>query len=84
MIKTDELANPESCLNKADSNEPLFVLRAHDPIASYIVNNWAAHYFNRKGGHSQMTERERAKYREARAIAKAMDEWRKNQPLSAV
>lgn len=42
MIKALELALSTSCLNKAQADEPLFVLRAHDPLFSAIVRLWAA------------------------------------------
>lgn len=29
-----------SCLQKAGDDEPIFVLRAKDPTAPYIVRNW--------------------------------------------
>lgn len=41
MLKTDELHNPDSCLNKAALNEPLFVLRAQDVLAPRVVEFWA-------------------------------------------
>lgn len=42
MIKAHELALSTSCLNKAHADEPLFVLRAHDPLFGAIVRLWAA------------------------------------------
>ena len=33
MIKRIELSSTRSCLNKADADEPIFVLRAKDPMA---------------------------------------------------
>jgi hypothetical protein len=42
MIKAIELARPYSCLNKAAADEPIFVLRAHDPLFGAIVRLWAA------------------------------------------
>jgi len=40
MLKRDELANPESCINKAADDEPVFVLRANDENAPAIVLEW--------------------------------------------
>lgn len=40
MIKSDELSNMNSCLNKAYQDEPIFVLRAKDPIAPMIIHLW--------------------------------------------
>lgn len=78
MIKQDELANPESCLNRAASDEPIFVLRANDPCAPMAVRNWAAFYRNekeRENNRGPMTEKQRAKYNEARALADRMEQW---------
>lgn len=41
MIKATELSSPSSCLNKAAPDEPLFVLRAKDPVASMAIRHWA-------------------------------------------
>lgn len=40
MRKIDELANPNSCLNKARDDELLFVLLARDPAAPATVRAW--------------------------------------------
>lgn len=40
MRKTDELKTPRSCLNRAGSNEMLFVLRAHDIAAPATIRAW--------------------------------------------
>jgi hypothetical protein len=42
MLKCQELMQPNSCLNKAGANEPIFVLRANDPCAPQLVRLWAA------------------------------------------
>jgi hypothetical protein len=65
MLKRDELANPESCLNKADTLEPLFVLRANDENAPASVAAWARDYIIAKGGWGKMTAEQQAKYTEA-------------------
>jgi len=67
MIKRLELSTPTSCLNKASDDEPVFVLRAKDPIAAMVVRYWADYA---KGDH------EAAKIREAFRLADAMDDWR--------
>lgn len=41
MIKSLELSSPNSCINKAADNEPVFVLRAHDMCAPEAVRYWA-------------------------------------------
>lgn len=40
MLKVDEIADQNSCLNKAADDEPVFVLRAHDPLAIGTVLHW--------------------------------------------
>lgn len=42
MLKYLELATSESCLNKAASTEPIFVLRANDPLFAQTIRLWAA------------------------------------------
>lgn len=41
MNKLDEINDPKSCLNKAADDEPIFVLRAKDPLAPLLVRRWA-------------------------------------------
>ena len=40
VLKTEELSNPQSCLNKARANERLFVLLARDPAAPDVIRYW--------------------------------------------
>lgn len=40
MLKRDELKYSHSCLNKAAMDEPLFVLRANDPISAKVIHYW--------------------------------------------
>lgn len=42
MIKSQEVADLNSCLNKSKPDEPLFVLCARDSLAPKAVRNWAA------------------------------------------
>ena len=67
MLKFHELRSPASCLNKAAPDEPVFVLRAKDPIAAQVVRLWAAmaHELH-----------EPPKLNEAMALAEQMDKWR--------
>lgn len=67
MDKQQELRQPDSCLNKAAHDEPVFVLRAKDPLAAQAVSLWAA---MAHGVH------EDKKVQEAVALAKRMDDWR--------
>lgn len=67
--KQENLSNPASCLNKAGPNEPIFVLRANDPIASKVVRIWAS-----------LSEADKTQPREkcgaAWQVAVAMEAWR--------
>lgn len=47
MIKAEELANPESCINKALDNEMVFVLLERDKCAPEAIRYWA---YLRAGG----------------------------------
>lgn len=42
MIKTDEISNPNSCLNKALPQERLFVLTARDAASFAAIMAWKA------------------------------------------
>jgi hypothetical protein len=68
MLKKHEIADPKSCLNKAAADEPVFVLRAKDPLAPDIIRLWAA---EAQGVH------EVEKCTEANQIADDMESWRK-------
>lgn len=77
-IKRDELANPEGCLNKAADDEPIFVLRANDPVASHVVRYWAQCYVQHKQENNTdgiLTHKQLSKAQEARGLANQMDAW---------
>lgn len=40
MRKFQEINNTDSCLNKAKSNELIFVLLGHDPAAPFAIEQW--------------------------------------------
>lgn len=40
MLKQDEIANPDSCLNKAVSGEMLFTLLGRDACAPEAIHYW--------------------------------------------
>lgn len=63
--KKEELAT--GCLSRVADDEPIFVLRAQDEIAAYVVRYWAGLYLLERG--------EDAKFREAMALADAMEAW---------
>jgi hypothetical protein len=75
VIKADELRDPLSCLNKADAEEPIFVLRAKDPLFAQTVRLWVEMAI---GMH------EPDKRLEARALAEMGAKWREErQPKPA-
>lgn len=77
MRKRDELANPNSCLNRAADDEPVFVLRANDRVAPSTIRAWANGYAFEKGGLGKMKPREIEKYNEALQAANDMENWRR-------
>jgi len=81
MIKRDEITNPDSCLNRAADDEPIFVLRAHDKTAPHVVRAWANGYAFEKGGLGKMNPRELAKYNEALDLANKAENWRRERRL---
>ena len=42
MIKSEELINQDSCLNKAKDGEFLFVLLGRDAAAPAVINFWVS------------------------------------------
>jgi len=42
MLKKDEVSDPNSCLNKATDDMPIFVLKAADLIAVKALSAWIA------------------------------------------
>jgi hypothetical protein len=68
MIKSRELSEPTSCINKSQDDEMVFVLCARDPLAADLVRIWANQREVRGGKPEKVAE--------ARAAADAMDTWR--------
>lgn len=68
-IKRDEVADPNSCLNHAADDEPIFVLRAKDPLAAKLVEDWAAR--------ALLASLHEDKHQAAFRFAQAMRAWRK-------
>ena len=73
MKKSDELSDPRSCLNKADDDEPLFVLRGSDPAAADTVRFWAT-LSSHAGYHL------REKIESAFNAAEALENWPNKDP----
>jgi hypothetical protein len=73
-LKRDEISDPNSCLNRAADDEPIFILRAKDPLAAKLVEEWAAKAVLEQA-------HEDPKIQAAYRFAQAMKEWRlKNVP----
>ncbi len=68
MLKHLELSRSDSCLNKAAADEPVFVLRAKDPMAAMTIRHWVT--MSGAGAH------ESTKLTEALKAADEMDAWR--------
>lgn len=68
MLKHLELSRSDSCLNKAAADEPVFVLRAKDPMAAMTIRHWVTMSSN--------GVQEAAKLEEAMKAADGMDAWR--------
>lgn len=75
MIKTRELADPKSCLNKARHEEMLFVLLGRDAAAPVAIRAWVAERI-RLGKNEPDDEQ----IWEALACAKAMEAARLGDP----
>lgn len=78
MLKKQEIDNLESCLNKAATDEPLFVLRGKDITAGATVRTWAD--FRIAVGKNKPED---AQIVEARAIADAMDAYAARRAIEA-
>lgn len=81
MIKTDEIQDPNSCLNQAQFDEPLFVLRANDELAPAAIRDWAKRYAQSKSVGSNppgMTDAQKGKHAEALSVADRMEAWHRN------
>ena len=66
---TKKNPGPYDCYAAAADDEPIFVLRASDPLAANLVRQWAILYLDDK----KPTTWKKAD--EARACARAMDLW---------
>lgn len=68
-MNRQQLLQTQSCLTKAEDDEPLFVLRAKDPIAPIVVRVWAALS-------AALHAHEAAKIASANDLAAEMTVWR--------
>jgi hypothetical protein len=72
MNKAETLLSQTSCLNKAEPEEPLFILRGHDRVAAQTVRHWAT---------MAVGIHEPDKIKQALQIAEDMDAWRNKQMI---
>lgn len=76
MLKTQELYNVDSCLNHAAADEPLFILRANDPIAPQTDPSLGVTMS--AGVHKP------EKIAQARKVASEMEDWKRDQNMPKV
>lgn len=84
MLRNEEIARIDSCLNRAKDDEPIFVLRANDELAAGIVRSWASTYYyskrrenaNEENPRGFLTHAQQKKYDEALRLADAMEAYR--------
>lgn len=81
MLKKDELSNPNSCLNRAADDEPVFVLRANDPLAPEAIIQWC-HLYRKMHAPNGVwdSERRRQWHDDALDCAEAMERWAEAHP----
>jgi hypothetical protein len=65
----------DACLEKVEVDEPIFVLRAHDPMAPTLVRIWAERWRLMHLGKGTYTAGRKVKVKEAIEQADAMDTW---------
>lgn len=76
MLKKNEVADPNSCINRAEDDEPVFVIRANDPLMPKVVQFWANEYQQMKLTLSGvLSEAQYQKFQEALQIADQAREW---------
>ena len=71
MIKSEELSNPNSCINTAKEDEWVFVFKSKDPIAPDLIREWVKRRIE-KG----LNTKGDAKTEEALQCASFMEEYR--------
>ena len=63
------------CYGAAATDEPVFILRANDPLAPAVVEAWAARYLSSTAVQYVDPEHRERKYRAALQCAADMREW---------
>jgi hypothetical protein len=77
--KVANIIDVNSCWNRAENNEPVFVLRSSDRLAPDVIVMWANKYVESKGGWLRMSPAQQAKFCDALATAAAMRNWREKE-----
>ena len=72
---TKAYPGPFDCHGAAEDNEPIFTLRANDPLAADLVREWARRFVVRTL-YEIDSRTAKAKYLEAIDCADEMDRWR--------
>lgn len=76
MNKDREVVDPNSCLNKAEDDEPIFVLRANDPLMPKVVQFWANEYQKMKlTVNGVLSDAQHEKYKDALQIVDDARNW---------
>lgn len=76
MTKTTVLTDPNSCINRAEDDEPVFVLRANDPLMPKVVQFWANEYQQMKLAlNGVLSDEQYQKFQEALQIADDARNW---------
>jgi hypothetical protein len=76
--KSENLGHPGSCLNRAQFDEHIFVLKSTDVDAPVVIRLWAAMYMARKKRAKEWNLTAKQKHTDALACAASMEKWRKN------
>ena len=75
MMGTKNNPGAHDCHAAAGPDEPIFTLRAKDPLAGMLVRRWAYLFQARKKAKDDYGPDAQRKYMEAHDVADAMDRW---------
>lgn len=77
--KQETLDDQQSCLNTAQPDEPIFVLKGGHFLSHIIVRAWALEYRHRHIMGGSFTPEREVKYKDAIVVADHMEAWRAQQ-----
>lgn len=80
MLKSEEQSNPDSTLNKALPDEPLFIIRGQDMLAAKTIRDWGCRLLSasnetRRIGNVDLANRQRDKAAQAFEFAGVVEAW---------